>query len=543
MPNITPNSTVRLLHNCPLDKSYDHTIYFSNVTAQTEYFQGLTKSGMVFSAVNYTRKDRGLKLEAPVGSNLYDCNYMMFKNTSFENKWFYAFITKVEYINNITWEIEFELDDMQTWFFDYELERCFVEREHTTTDVIGENLVPENLDLGDYVSNGISRCYDGDDVVGDSYLEEYSIVFGCTFDQYYRDYGGGVYSGIFSGLYFKVFDLPKSRIATDIEVVLNEITQWLNSMDTAIRYSGIVCCFLMPTRFVSNSPTGQSIYATIEKPKKYGNIYGFTPKNNKLYTYPYNFLYVTNLQGQSAIYPYEYFNVGSGDDDVCQFRIGCNFGVNPTVVLSPTHYKGVQGMNYDEKLTLSGYPQLPYSTDVFKAWLANGAGDTIVNALASIGTYTLTGAGIGAVAGAGVGAVPGAAIGAAVGTLASVGHCLFETGRNEQAPPQSHNGAGSVTMASMNMLDFGFMGKHIRPEFARIIDDYFNMFGYAIHRNKIPNRNVRPHWTYTKTIGCCIVGSLPSDSAKHICDIYNTGITFWKNGSEVGHYELDNRPT
>ena len=74
------------------------------------------------------------------------------------------------------------------------------------------------------------------------------------------------------------------------------------------------------------------------------------------------------------------------------------------------------------------------------------------------------------------------------------------------------------------------------------IDDYFNMYGYAIHRCKIPNRNVRPHWTYTKTIGCCIVGSLPSDSAKHICDIYNAGITFWKNGSEVGQYQLDNRP-
>lgn len=542
MPNITPNSTVRLLHNCPLDKSYDHTIYFSNVTAQTEYFQGLTKSGMVFSAVNYTRKDRGLKLEAPVGSNLYDCNYMMFKNTSFENKWFYAFITKVEYINNITWEIEFELDDMQTWFFDYELERCFVEREHTATDVIGEHLVPEHLDLGDYISGSISRCYDGDEDVGASYLEGLSIIFACTFDENLADFAGGVYSGIYSGLYFKRFDLPISRIETDIQPVISQINTWLTALTSVGKSAGIVTAFLMPTTFCTNSPTGHSTYVTVNKPKKYGNIYGFTPKNNKLYTYPYNFLYVTNFQGQYGVFPYEYFDV-DGHPNECQFRIGCNFGVNPTVVLSPTHFKGVDGMNYDEKLTLGGYPQLPYATDVFRAWLANGAGDTLVNALSTVGTYTLAGGMVGAAGGAGVGAVPGAAIGAVIGVGASVLHALFETGRQAQAPPQSHSGAGSTTLASMDMLDFGFMEKHIRPEFARIIDDYFNMFGYAIHRNKIPNRNVRPHWTYTKTIGCCIVGSLPSDSAKHICDIYNAGITFWKNGNEVGHYELDNRPT
>ena len=27
---------------------------------------------------------------------------------------------------------------------------------------------------------------------------------------------------------------------------------------------------------------------------------------------------------------------------------------------------------------------------------------------------------------------------------------------------------------------------------------------------------------------------------KKICNIYDNGITFWKNGSEVGQYNLDN---
>ena len=107
-------------------------------------------------------------------------------------------------------------------------------------------------------------------------------------------------------------------------------------------------------------------------------------------------------------------------------------------------------------------------------------------------------------------------------------------------PRQAHGGSGSQTLAAIGLLDFAFMHKHITPEFARIIDDYFTKHGYATHRVKIPNRNVRPYWTYTKTIGCEITGSIPCDDARKICDIYDRGITFWKNGTNIGNYNLDN---
>jgi hypothetical protein len=68
------------------------------------------------------------------------------------------------------------------------------------------------------------------------------------------------------------------------------------------------------------------------------------------------------------------------------------------------------------------------------------------------------------------------------------------------------------------------------------------MYGYAQHIRKVPNRAVRPHWTYTKTIGCCVKGSVPADDMASICAIYDKGITFWKNGDEVGNYNLPNAP-
>ena len=92
----------------------------------------------------------------------------------------------------------------------------------------------------------------------------------------------------------------------------------------------------------------------------------------------------------------------------------------------------------------------------------------------------------------------------------------------------------------MGRVQFTFYNMSIKADFARIADDYFTRYGYATKLNKIPNRNVRPHWTYTKTIGCTISGSIPCDDANTICKIYDRGITFWNNGDEVGRYDLDN---
>ena len=81
----------------------------------------------------------------------------------------------------------------------------------------------------------------------------------------------------------------------------------------------------------------------------------------------------------------------------------------------------------------------------------------------------------------------------------------------------------------------------INWQHAKVIDDYFTMYGYAINRCKTPNYFSRPHWNYIKTIDITLEGSVPADAMKKICDIYNNGITFWENGDEVGNYALDNR--
>lgn len=151
---IAPDTIVRVLKNCPLDNTYDHTIYFSNKSAQTTYFSGLT--AFTFPKVTYNRLNQGQIKIQQKAENLYNCNYIMYQNTGFGNKWFYAFITSIEYISNDVSLITFEIDVMQTWFFDVTLEQCFVEREHVMDDTIGANIQPEPVDLGEYVYGGFS---------------------------------------------------------------------------------------------------------------------------------------------------------------------------------------------------------------------------------------------------------------------------------------------------------------------------------------------------------------------------------------------------
>lgn len=92
-------------------------------------------------------------------------------------------------------------------------------------------------------------------------------------------------------------------------------------------------------------------------------------------------------------------------------------------------------------------------------------------------------------------------------------------------------------------MTIGVMKKHIREEYARIIDDYFTVYGYATNRVKVPNISVRPHWTYTKTIGSNVVSKTCSNNDVTLINtIFDNGITFWKNASEIGNYSFDNSP-
>ena len=148
---IAPNTDIILLKGVPLDNGYQHTLYFANTTAQYNHFNSTNYGQKRFVKNTYQRVNKNQLRIQINAEEINDYNYLMFRNTSYGSKWFYAFINGREYINDITTEVTYEIDDIQTYFIGSTLPHCFVEREHSITDNIGDNILPEPVEIGEYV--------------------------------------------------------------------------------------------------------------------------------------------------------------------------------------------------------------------------------------------------------------------------------------------------------------------------------------------------------------------------------------------------------
>lgn len=535
---IVPNTNIRLIKNCPLDKSQENTIYFSSLAAQTTYFTS-TLNGLLFQNNTYQRVNKN-KLRVAINAEaIYNYNYLAFQNYSFGDRWFYAFIDKIEYINNVTSEITYTIDVMQTWHFSYELEQCFVEREHSVTDNIGDNLVDEKLDTGEYVS---------DDLIEPAQLQgntNRELCFWCTFYDDMRISGGEIFNqghaNYYSGLAATEFDMD--------EPGLQSAQSWLHNIH-ANRINGLVSCVVIP-KIAENADTNVNDVTVIKKTTLMRSD-GTNVKNKKCLTYPYNLLYVSNNQGKTATFRYEFFNSSN-----CVLHLFADKSPKPTVLLYPLNYKGV-AVNFDEKIDLSGFPQVAMNIDSFKAWLAQSASSIAIESItfgAATDAYltaqsaSQTAAATGGLIVPPMTGIEGAALGVAGAALISLCKMAISGSIHAMMPPQARGQQGSSVLLALNRLNFSIMHKHITPEYATIIDDYFTMYGYATNKVKVPNRTARPEWNYIKTIGCKIqgvdsgFGGLPADDADEIESIYNRGVRFWNNPSHIGNYSYDNSPT
>ena len=226
--------------------------------------------------------------------DIYKCNYMMFRNTAYGNKWFYAFITGIEYVNDNCTNVTFEIDVMQTWFFVHNMDACFVEREHPVTDEIGEHYEPENVDTGEYVFNDFGSLLQS--------IKPLAVII--MVNDTSGSPNGNLYDGIYGGCSLHAFN------SNDTETITNFLNQY------AQKPEAVVAMYMCPAIAVGSAiPSGkgvnvtksQSCYNTFVNAAKLTEnltLNGYKPKCKKLYTYPYNF-YSVNAGNKSAIYRYE----------------------------------------------------------------------------------------------------------------------------------------------------------------------------------------------------------------------------------------------
>lgn len=562
MAYIYPNSELYILTGVFLNHDYDHTIFFTRQDFQFSYFSQKFKYHLTNQ--QYQRKERGyLQVNIPQ-SDLLDCTYIMFNNPrNGNNKWYYAFINSVNYVNENVSIINFQIDVIQTWFFDYTLDKCFVEREHTETDGMFENTIDEGIDTGDeyYNSQIATRWLFDATRVG-------VIYTGVPTGQGLIGTKPTLQGNVFSGLGYTSFDLLDDSSRDSLEELINEYisTGEEDGVIAIFQYPRFIGRLTAPTVDPSTheiiQPGSSYEYADRTFSPNFVNADGYVPKNKKLFCFPYNYLSVSDKEGNGTNYKWELWN----DSHRGEFRIeGCAFG-KPTVQIIPKYYRDVGfELDYESGLTYSNFPICAWSGDSYQVWLAQHQHQMNAEILTAIGkgatkalrAQTLRGMPINftTLMMSGI-TVPNNwyeyhkdvadvnTLDALVDVASSIGKVIAEKNDAKNLPNKYHGDLNSDILNIQNgSSGWELKQMTIKSEYAKIIDEYFSRYGYACHRIKVPNRNARQKWTYTKTVGCEITGNIPSDDAKIIKEIYDHGITFWNNGDGIGNYGDFTNPT
>ena len=128
MSDFQPQTTFYLLRNIKIDHSNTNQILFDSKEQQQAYFMS-HKAYEVLEGT-YQRKTIGVINVPFLYDDIADCNYVMWQNANYSNKWYYAFILDIKYTNPNVSQIVYDLDVIQTYMFDVEFKECYINRQH-----------------------------------------------------------------------------------------------------------------------------------------------------------------------------------------------------------------------------------------------------------------------------------------------------------------------------------------------------------------------------------------------------------------------------
>lgn len=554
MAVITPQSDVYLL-KVPLEIDNENQLTFANATVQYNYFSSLPKVG--FDDFTYIRKDGVLRVPDLI-DNLYQYNYVMYRNDAYSSKWFYAYITGMTYMNDNVTDISIATDTFQTWQFDLQYKKTFVEREHVNDDTAGLHTIPENVELGEYeiVDLRNSPLWESDDPPAPEidWLPCFCVTaFPPNKTSNLQANGrakgdSGYVGGVYSTLNFIV---PINLAGADYIIKAYET-------DPDITTDAIINIFMVPNCCV-NYPRNDyttidgsqigvlyNFYVsdtyTLQQPSKLAENY--SPVNKKLLTYPYSYFYLSNNSGEDVVYHYEDFPIQTVSGNTAR-TMNYKKAIVPSTSLSAklyfTQYKSYsEQAGYGTKMYQYGinYAKVPvcaWTTDYYTNWLTQNGINVGAGAIGGVAGGLL------GVAGGIAFANPIAMVSGGLSIASTIANTIGETHKAESIPPQA-NGNINTGDFNFNFLrnSVSFYEMSIRPEYARVIDAYFSAYGYKVNEVKVPNITGRRNWNYVKTIGCYIEADIPQDDLQQIKDLFNKGITFWHNPATFADYSQNN---
>lgn len=587
-------TNIRLLSNVPFSNDYKNTRWFDTKASQENYF---TSKPVVHTMrqANFQRID-GYHYVA-VNENIDDLwgtNYLMFQNAQYNNKWFYAFVTKLEYVQKNTTKVHFQIDVFQTWKFDMNFKPSFVVREHCKlwnadgSPVI--NTIDEGLNYGVEYDTVYAKHFELN--------EGYRWLVMVTKTPVHTEGEKGIdpsYIGVPQPLSYYVVPFKGNKTPTILlgsnDYAVTQPTRILKELYTNEKATNNIVSLFVSEHIglsvdVRLSSGGTPDVMTINHSKatvssvviqdsslymlhikglenfnakvtsisedKYASY--TKPKESKLLMYPYTVLVLDDFRGSRMEYKNEYI-----EEKGIKITTKGSLGVTNKVSYGIDKYstRGTstvyQKTNNEHALFNTSSNDIPIINDMLTAFL-QGNKNSIENQKSSIlfnGSMNAVSNGLSMLGSLPKNPVapvdPLALAQGAVNMTQGVGNTVLELQGIEAKQQDIGNMPPQIgKMGSNTSYDYGngysgiwVIKKQIKPEYQEILGNFFNMFGYKVNRVKTPNFHTRKYWNYVETKNCNITGNFNNNDLQELKAVFDNGITFWHT-DDIGNYSLEN---
>lgn len=533
---VQPSGNIKLYRGVPLSPDHADVLYITSEEQALNYLYNY--SAREFTQESYTRSETGVLKIKETADALMLYNYLSWANNwpNGQKKYFFAFITSVNYINNNCTAIEFVVDNYMTWFPHLQLGQCFVEREIPASDKIGEHTLDEGLETGDLV-NSFHTTYD--------FGEDLYYLFQASTDKY-----GNPHTRIVNGIACPLYMFTEPVGTTDLEQIVNYY-HGTNAYDTdppnTNNPDNMISINLIPKFLADQVGTSSAISQDVYHFAREMELDNYVPRNKKLFCYPYSRICVSNNSGTVTEYRWELFS--DPQDPIVEFDIiGTTMG-NPSILCYPEDYDRVDE-KYDNAIAMTNFPPIPWINDTYKAFIAQNKANivssiigTVMGTAGAAGATVSTGFKSSKEAGGAASSIGGTlgVIGSMASPVQNVLSIMTEQKAHQFAPDTVANLAQSdMIMLLAKRMRFDFYNVTLKREVARSIDEFFDAFGYACRRIKVPDIHARQSWSYVKTAGCILKGSAPADAKADIIKMFDNGIRVWTSPLIIGDFTQPN---
>lgn len=593
---ITPDSVITLYDN--VECMDGEQVIFASREAQTAYFN--KRAVGTFTGCTYVRQTGKVRVPVCVNATAFSANYIGYINPSMENVRVYGRIIDTEYANNETTEIQFQIDWFQTFMFSANYMSTTIEREmlsdvdyaKATANPWDRSILELNTEEG-IVINDYDRVRtqsvitpDATTAVKDNWNNTHNYV--CVLLaavkvasapedlsnvlSIYREhdmYSDNVYA-------YRVKAGPINGIAVPAALYCSrdDTTYPATSFkdnQLASNYTGDIPLYQALIDVLTYSKVSSAIISIFQLTAEDcmlmdGNLANVTlsPVKNaiaepKAQRYPFACARIMTADGTDKVLKYENF---SGDK---KLKMSIDIYHDNEKWIAPVDYCGV-GINYNERLSYTSLPQLPYITDAYleyaggiyqkakaRAYDPMGPINMAVNTVSGLieaDTNMLMGnkeRAVNATIQTGV---------QAIGTVAQfASDTLTIKGDNpinalSYMSRRVENAGGTYNTGPSHAIGYSQYKDKFRVEYDTLteasqarVSAFFNAYGYTSGRLGQPrvtaymgrSSEAQPHWvtidgvpsTYCKTSTLRVYG-LNKPACDYISAIFNTGCRFIK---------------